>query len=128
MENVETTRTSRLDLKIFHLERSTTKIRLSMHIECRLCGKKYELLHADDYSWIRSRLKLSEPALMSLKSIYGVTVVDLDDLFKSVTSLTKVSRDRFHICIDKFGIKSYTDCHYDRKRDRLMGVSAQRLQ
>jgi hypothetical protein len=116
-----------VDLKIFCAEHSTTKIEQTTRLRCRLCGKRYEILPVGDYSWVQQRLYLSDSALVSLKSIYGVGEVDLDDLLGSATALTKVSKDRFHIVIKKFNIKSYIDCHYDRKKDQLTGGSVQRL-
>jgi hypothetical protein len=81
----------------------------------------------EDYSWIRERLYLTESTLVSFKSIYAVGEVDLDDLFGSVTGVAKLPDHRFHICIEKFGIKSYVDCYYDREKDQLIGGLVQRL-
>jgi hypothetical protein len=55
--------------------------------------------------------------------------VTLDTLLEegSITAITKLSKDNFHIFIEKFNIRSYLDCYYSKKMDRLIGANAQRL-
>jgi hypothetical protein len=116
-----------LDLQIFHIERSSTRTNPKRRVKCSLCERKYELLPIEDYSWMQERFYLSESALASFKSIYAVGEIDLNDLFASVTGVAKLAHHRFHICIEKFNIRSYVDCYYDRRRDQLIGESVERL-
>ncbi len=76
---------------------------------------------------MQRRFYLSESALASLKSLYALGDVDLDDLFRSVTGVAKLPDYRFHICIERLGIRAYVDCYYDRKKQQLIGESVQRL-
>lgn len=92
-----------------------------------MCEREYDLLHVEDFSWMQRRFYLSDTALVSFKSLYAVGEVDLDDLFRSVTGVAKLSGSRFHICIEKFGIRSYVDCYYNKKNQQLIGESVQRL-
>ncbi|MGA2973523.1 MAG: hypothetical protein ABSE39_13005 [Candidatus Bathyarchaeia archaeon] len=70
---------------------------------------------------------MSESVLASLKSLYTLAEVDLDDLFGSVTGVAKLPDYRFHIFIERFGIRAYVDCYYDRMNQQLIGESVQRL-
>jgi len=127
METIGTTRTVGLDLQIFHVEQSSTRTKPKYHVKCSLCEREYDLLTMEDYSWMQQRFYLSESALASFKSIYAVGDVDLDDLFASIKGVAKLPDHRYHICIEKFNIRSYVDCYYDRRRDMLIGESVERL-
>jgi len=115
----------KVTLKVFEYESSTSERYPSMHIHCGLCDREYDLLQVSDYSWIQRNLQISDPALASLKSIYALAEVNLDDLFRSITAVTKPSKEAIHICFEMFGIKSFMDCR--RKESRLIGVDVLRI-
>lgn len=68
---------------------------------------------------------MTDTAIASLKVIYSLGNVKLDDLFGSIVAVTRPSKDIFHVCFEMFGIRSFMDVR--RSGDRLIGVSVQRV-
>ena len=100
--------TKRFSAKILGADSSTVRDWQSDEIDCVLCKMKYVLIHMTHYSWVKERLLPSEGALLTLRSIYKTSSMNV--LFACRPVVTRVAKNRIHIIFSVNGIRAFMDC------------------
>ena len=120
-----TQRTTSLDwtLRFVNRRSATTQEGQSIHVKCILCGAEYDLFTVEDTSWLSQHLSVSDTALQDIKTIYSVRNVNLDEVFGSVSVLTRPSKHTIHMFFELYGIRSFMNCQQRGKT--LIGISVE---
>ncbi len=115
----------RISIKIYEYERSSSRLIQSTNMKCILCARQYSYIPMNDYSWVKSHLKLNDVVLSALKMSfpnYG-----LDAFYDNIIGLTRpkqvlgFSGKSLHVCFMIGGVRAYVDCM--QTNDNLLGIT-----
>jgi len=110
--------------RIFTFQRSTSIGTTSYMVTCSMCGSHYQFFDMQDFSWLKSRLVLSNYSIEAFKTIaercgYPLSTSPsstdvssvLDCIFEHIVGVTRPIKKCLHICFDYSGHRIYLDCY-----------------
>ncbi|MGA2385921.1 MAG: hypothetical protein ABSG33_05265 [Candidatus Bathyarchaeia archaeon] len=127
MQNVESTTSDKITLKLYEHNQSQKIIIPKRTINCPFCHRKYELIKFPDFNWVKRKLKPTNTMLEKFKMTFPNSAFDL--FYENILGITKpqiglgerVLRHRhYHICFELEGIRAYVDCQEAQLADNTI--------